>query len=127
MDQISKFICGIFEAGGAEQAIAFPAELQHDAVWNYVVNGNPQAKPVSAGFFHETNGQVDLVFGNSESMDHHNGGQPLPSRPQVDRERLQELLSTQAKERYDLRLTLYFDMHKQSQILRPARPAISMA
>ena len=127
MDQISKFITGVFESGGAEQAIAFPAELQHNAVWNYVVNGNPQAKPVSAGFFHETNGQVDLVFGNSESMDHHNGGQPLPSRPQVDRARLQELLSTPSKERYDLRLTLYLDMHKQPQAVRPARPAISLA
>jgi hypothetical protein len=127
MELLSKFICGVFESGGAEQAIAFPMAMQHNAVWEYMCGGNPEAKPVSAGFFHQEGGQVDLVTGNSESMAHYNNGDPLPSRPAQDGALIQQMLNSAARNRFDLRLQLYRNLPSRPPQKRPAPPEMSMS
>jgi len=72
VEEAAKFIIISFQ--GREQVVAFPVEIQHDAMLNKIQRQLGNVKPISAGFFM---GDVAALWAGGEST-----SLELPARPQ---------------------------------------------
>ena len=70
--ETAKFIIVSFQ--GREQVVAFPVEIQHDAMLNKIQRQHGNVQPISAGFF--LGDTIDLWAGGESST------LELPARPQ---------------------------------------------
>jgi hypothetical protein len=94
--QLAKYIILLWQ--GREHAVAFPENIQHADVFNYIRRDNPNARAVSAGFFHD---EQDAFWhgGQSETLG-------LPSRPQ-DAHHIQTMLKSADRRLWDLRVLVW--------------------
>jgi len=94
--QLAKYI--ILQWQGREHAVAFPENVQHAAVFDYIRRDNPAVRAVSAGFFYE---EPDAFWhgGESETLG-------LPSRPQ-DAQHIQAMLKSPDRRLWDLRVLVW--------------------
>ena len=94
--ELAKYI--ILQWQGREHAVAFPRNIQHSAVFEYIRKDNPAARAVSAGFFYEEPGAF-WHGGESETLG-------LPSRPQ-DAQHIQSMLKSPDRRLWDLRVLVW--------------------
>ena len=114
--ELAKYIILLWQ--GREHAVAFPGNIQHSAVFEYIRKDNPAAQAVSAGFFHA---EPDAFWhgGESETLG-------LPSRPQ-DALHIQSMLKSPDRRLWDLRVLVWeaCEAHRR-QKPQFATPGISM-
>jgi hypothetical protein len=94
--QLAKYIILLWQ--GREHAVAFPENVQHIAVFDYIRRDNPAARAVSAGFFYEEPGAF-WHGGESETLG-------IPSRPQ-DAHHIQTMLKSADRRLWDLRVLVW--------------------
>ena len=107
--ELAKYIVLLWH--GREQAVAFPQNTQHAAVFNYIGRQSPETKAVSAGFFLDEP-EVFWHGGESESL-------RLTSRAQ-DAGIIQAMIRSRDRRIWDLRLIAFEaqqSVHRQSQEL----------
>ena len=94
--ELAKYIILLWQ--GREHAVAFPGNIQHSAMFEYIRRDNPAARAVSAGFFHA---EPDAFWhgGESETLG-------LPSRPQ-DAQHIQSMLKSPDRRLWDLRVLVW--------------------
>lgn len=94
--QLSKYLILLY--GGVEQAVTFPAHVQHKDVWNYIHHESPAARILSAGFFADDEGGF-WHGGVSETL-------KLSSRPQ-DGLLIRRMLDSRDRRNWDLRVLVW--------------------
>ena len=94
--QLAKYI--ILQWQGREHAVAFPENVQHAAVFDYIRRNNPAARAVSAGFFYEEPG---VFWHGGESLT-----LGIQSRPQ-DANHIQTMLNSADRRLWDLRVLVW--------------------
>ena len=94
--QLAKYIILLWQ--GREHAVAFPGNIQHSAMFEYIRRDNPAARAVSAGFFYEEPGAF-WHGGESETLG-------IPSRPQ-DAQHIQSMLKSPDRRLWDLRVLVW--------------------
>ena len=106
--QLAKYIILLWQ--GREHAIAFPENVQHSAVFDYIRRDNPAARAVSAGFFYEEPG---AFWHGGESLT-----LGIQSRPQ-DAQHIQAMLKSADRRLWDLRV-LVWEACEASRRCQPA-------
>ena len=115
--ELAKYIILLWQ--GREHAVAFPGNIQHSAVFEYIRKDNPAARAVSAGFFCE---EPDAFWhgGQSETLG-------LPSRPQ-DAHHIQSMLKSADRRLWDLRVLVWEACEaSRRRAFVNREPAMSMA
>ena len=115
--QLAKYI--ILQWQGREHAVAFPGNIQHSAVFEFIRKNNPAARAVSAGFFHA---EADAFWhgGQSETLG-------LSSRLQ-DAQHIQSMLKSPDRRLWDLRVLVWEACEaSRRQTFVNREPAMSMA
>jgi hypothetical protein len=115
--ELAKYIILLWQ--GREHAVAFPGNIQHSAVFEYIRKDNPAARAVSAGFFHA---EPDAFWhgGESETLG-------LPSRPQ-DAQHIQSMLKSSDRRLWDLRVLVWeaCEASRRRELVN-RKPAMSVA
>lgn len=94
--QLAKYLVLLYQ--GAEQAVTFPAHIQHADVFRYIRRESPSAQSVSAGFFADES-EAFWHGGLSETL-------KLQSRPQ-DGLLIQRMLRSRDRRNWDLRVLVW--------------------
>jgi hypothetical protein len=94
--QLSKYLILLHQ--GVEQAIAFPAHVKHQDIWDYIRRESPAAKVLSAGFFADEP-EGFWHGGVSETL-------KLASRPQ-DGLLIQRMTRSRDRRNWDLRVLVW--------------------
>jgi len=94
--QLSKYLILLY--GGVEQAVTFPAHVQHKDVWDYIRGESPNAEVLSAGFFADE-AEGFWHGGVSETL-------KLASRPQ-DGVLIRRMLDSRDRRNWDLRVLVW--------------------
>jgi hypothetical protein len=94
--ELAKYLILFWQ--GSEQAVAFPAQLSHLNVFNYMRRESPGLQAVGAGFFADEAAGF-WHGGVSESL-------KLTSRPQ-DGLLIQRMLNSRARRNWDLRVLVW--------------------
>lgn len=115
--QLAKYI--ILQWQGREHAVAFPENVQHSAVFDYIRRDNPAARALSAGFFYEEPG---AFWHGGESLT-----LGIQSRPQ-DAHHIQTMLSSADRRLWDLRVLVWeaCEASRRREFV-DREPAMSMA
>ena len=115
--ELAKYLILFWQ--GSEQAVAFPAQLSHLAVFDYMRKESPGLQAVGAGFFADESTGF-WHGGVSESL-------KLTSRPQ-DCLLIQHMLNSRARRNWDLRV-LVWEACEAARRSGPQRrsPEISMS
>ena len=94
--QLAKYIILLWQ--GNEQAVAFPENVKHDHVYDYIRRENPAIRAVSAGFFSDA-GDALWHGGASDTLG-------LSSRP-TDAQHIHKMLKSEDRRHWDLRVLVW--------------------